>query len=282
MRNTLVLILLASICAPVTISAQSQPDHEDLLELFADWRAFEKPPLLDGAPDYTNERFALRQREFEALRARLDAFDISAWSIPEQVDWHLVRAEMNGYDFNYRVLKPWARDPAFYDTVWTYRSDVPAHEGPTHHAVVELWTYEFPLTDDEAARLVSELSVIPPLMNQAVLNLTGNARDLWVTGIRDMRSQDRKLAELAEKPGVAANDRLMDVIEEGRRATNELVAWLEAEAPSKTGPSGIGREKLHLVPAKRTSRATHLGGRSTTAEEGTGPRLVVAEAGGAT
>ena len=112
--------------------------YDDLLQLFADWRAFESPPLLDGAPDYTAERFTAREPEFAALQKRLESFEIDDWPVPRQVDWHLVRAEMNGYDFNRRVLMPWARDPAFYDTVWTYRSDVPAHEGPAQHALVEL------------------------------------------------------------------------------------------------------------------------------------------------
>ena len=92
------------------------------------------------------------------------------WPIPEQVDWHLVRAEMNGFDFNYRVLRPWARDPAFYETIWTYRSDVPGHEGPTHHALTELWTYEFPLSVFDEVRLLADLSVIPPLTAQAKMN----------------------------------------------------------------------------------------------------------------
>ena len=77
--------------------------HDDLVKLFEDWRVFEAPPLLDGAPDYTAERFEARQADYLKLRARLDDFDISGWPIPEQVDWHLVRAEMSGYDFNRRV-----------------------------------------------------------------------------------------------------------------------------------------------------------------------------------
>jgi hypothetical protein len=229
--------------------------HDDLVQLFEDWRAFESPPLLDGAPDYTAERVEARQPEFLELRARLDAFDISDWAIPEQVDWYLIRAEMNGYDFNRRVLKPWVRDPAFYSTVWTYRSDVPAHEGPTHHAVVELWTYEFPLGDEEQQRLARELAVIPPLTEQAKINLTGNARDLWMTGIRDIRGQGEVLELLAKKVGDDAIDELAEAIRKARDATDELVAWLEAEAPNKTGPSGIGRDNytwyqqnVHLVP----------------------------------
>ena len=231
------------------------PTYNDLLRLFADWRAFEAPPLLDGAPDYTLESFAAREPEFAALRERLGSFDIGDWTVAQQVDWHLVRAEMNGYDFNRRVLKPWARDPAFYDTVWTYRSDVPAHEGPAHHALVELWTYEFPLSKDAQLRLTSELRVIPPLMKQARRNLTGNARDLWVTGTSVMEEQVEKLDALRDRLGDTVGEELLAVIAESRAATEELVAWLEAEQPSKTGPSGLGKDNytwyqqnVHLVP----------------------------------
>jgi hypothetical protein len=251
-RLTLFFATFAMVAAA---HAAGGSDHADLLVLFEDWREFESPPLLDGAPDYTEERFRAREAEFDLLRTRLKAFDIDAWPVPQQVDWHLVRAEMNGYDFNRRILRPWARDPAFYDTLWTYRSDVPAHEGPAHHALVELWTYEFPLSDAERARLLTELRVIPPLMQQARRNLTGNARDLWVTGTRVMRGQLGKLDTLQARLGDDAGEELLDVIEESRAATAEFVAWLEAELPSKTGPSGIGKENytwyqqnVHLVP----------------------------------
>src|SRR3712207_7477568 len=60
----------------------------------------------------------------------------------------------------------------------------PAHEGPTHHAVIELWTYTFPLAAADEARLASELRTIPPLLRQARENLVGNARELWLAGDR--------------------------------------------------------------------------------------------------
>ena len=236
-------------------AAADKPGYSALLELFADWREFESPPLLDGAPDYTPLRFAARRNDFLALRERLQSFDIESWSIPQQVDWHLVRAEMNGYDFNERVLMPWTRDPAFYNTVWLYRSDVPAHEGPTHHALIEVWQYEFPLSKGEAERLASELNVIPPLMQQARGNLTGNARDLWITGIRDMRQQRAGLDEIETLVGDAPGAELGSALKAAKLATDELIEWLESEADAKTGPSGIGKENyswyqknVHLVP----------------------------------
>jgi len=253
--STLTLAALAALLLQPAANADSHLDHDALIELFADWRAFESPPLLDGAPDYTAERFEQRNEGYVKLRRRLDAFEIDDWPVQQQVDWHIVRAEMNGYDFNRRVLKPWVRDPAYYKSVWTYRSDVPAHEGPTHHAVVELWSYEFPLSDEEEARLTRELGVIPPLNKQAKRNLTGNARELWVTGIRDIRTQGRVLDELSIRVGSSAGDELKAAIKAAVDATDDLVAWLESEAPKRTGPSGIGRDNytwyqqnVHLVP----------------------------------
>jgi hypothetical protein len=251
----LALVLGVILGAVPTAATAETTSYEDLLDLFEDWREFESPPLLDGAPDYTVETFAARRQDFQALRARLDAFEVAAWPIPQQVDWHLVRAEMNGYEFNERALKPWVRDPAFYASVWMSRSDVPAHEGPTHHAVVEVWTYDFPLDAGAEQKLIAELGVIPPLMRQARRNLTGNARDLWVTGIRDIRAQSEALDSLQDMLGDAPSPELLAAIAAATGAGDDLAAWLESEAESKTGASGIGKENytwyqqnVHLVP----------------------------------
>jgi hypothetical protein len=229
--------------------------YDALLRLFQEWREFESPPLRDGAPDYTPAHFAAVEPAYLALRAQLDGMKIDDWPIPQQVDWHLVRAEMNGYEFNRRALQPWVRDPAFYQSIWMDRSDVPAHEGPTHHAVVEFWTYELPLSPDAQSRLVRELGVIPPLMKQARENLTGNARDLWVAGIRDIRAQGRHIDAIEAKTAETASPELTAAIDAARTATNDLVTWLEAQAPSKDGPSGLGREdytwyqqQVHYLP----------------------------------
>ncbi|MCP4082449.1 MAG: DUF885 domain-containing protein, partial [Planctomycetaceae bacterium] len=161
----------------------------------------------------------------------------------------------NGFDFNHRVLKPWVRDPAFYQSIWMNRSDVPAHEGPTHHAVTEFWTYEFPLSDSEQQRLIADLKVIPPLMRQAQQNLTGNARELWIAGIRNIRNQKANLNAIRRRVGNQASQALLAVLEESILETDALIVWLEAEAKKKDGPSGIGKDNytwyqqhVHLVP----------------------------------
>ena len=238
------------------ISSKLVPaDYQDLVDLFRQWRAFEAPPVYEGAPDYRAVTFEQRQEEFLDLRSQLTRMDTAGWNVPQRVDWTIVWAEMNGYDFNRRILKPWERDPAFYKTVWTYKSDVPAHEGPTHHATLELWTYEFPLTESERDRMLSDLSVIPALNSQAQLNLTGNARDLWITGIRDIKTQSQVLSGLLTREEIEEDSELRASIESAINSTNQFAKWLEDQAETKNGPSGIGKENyswylqnVHLVP----------------------------------
>lgn len=236
-------------------SVHQNNKYENLEKLFKEWRAFEKPPLRDGAPDYTVATFKKRRPAFLKLKAALDAIDTLNWPVEHKVDWMIVWAEMNGYDFNERILKPWARDPAFYKSTFTYRSDVPAHEGPTHHMTTEIWTYTFPLNKSERSRLLADLKVIPALNQQAKMNLTGNARDLWVTGIRDIQQQSLDLKELLDQTGVAGDQELKTVLDTAIQTTDEFVSWLQAQSIQKTGPSGIGKENyswylqhVHLVP----------------------------------
>jgi hypothetical protein len=263
MTTFILRFLLSAISLSLFIACGSQninnektlTDYQDLEKLFKDWREFEKPPLSDGAPDYTKKTFNKRYEEFKGYSARLKQIDYKNWTVSQKVDWHIVRAEMNGFDFNHRILKPWERDPAFYKSIWNYKSDVPAHEGPTHHGAVEVWTYKFPLNKDEEDRLISELSVIIPLNNQAKLNLTGNAKDLWLAGIRTIADQEKSLMTLKHKLGENVGNRLNAVIDDVKISILDFVDWLKQEAKSKTGPSGIGKDNytwyqqnVHLLP----------------------------------
>ena len=247
-------LLFIAILSFGTIQAQENFQHQDLISFFKEWRTFEAPPLLDGAPDYTKGRFNKDYKTFKSLQRRLNKMDITGWSDSQQIDWHVVGAEMNGYDFNYRVLRPWQRDPAFYQTVWTYKSDVPAHEGPTNHAVLDLWTYSFPLTDKEENRLTKELKIIPPLLKQAKKNLTGNARDLWIAGTNNFYQQKTVLEKLLPKLS-KTNAELQTALSNAIKETALFIGWLENNAQYKDGPSGVGKDNytwyqknVHLVP----------------------------------
>ncbi len=251
-RTSLYLIIFF---VSIGFSFSQDNNREELEVLFTDWRQFETPPLNNGAPDYSVETFRNRMPEFRKLRDRLNEIDKSKLVIKSKIDWTIIWAEMNGFEFNFRVLKPWERDPAYYKSVWMNRSDVPAHEGPTHHSVVEIWQYDFPLSKNESSELNKQLRVIPILNEQAKINLTDNAKDLWIAGIRDIDTQISDLQSILNYPNVNNDQNLVTTINEAIESTVSFSNWLKSESSKKDGPSGIGKENytwyqnnVHLVP----------------------------------
>jgi hypothetical protein len=255
------MIGLASVCVLAAAAAAcgsarpgSASRYEDLVTLFADWRAFQRPVLVNGVPDYTDAAMVVQYRGLAGIRRRLDAIDTRGWPAAQLVDWHLVRAEMNGLDFDHRVLRPWANNPAFYVTFFPAQSDQPAREGPFAFGAVELWSYAFPLAAEDAAAIDRGVRLIPALLRQARGNLVGSGRDVWAFGIGSIREQAADLEQFAARLGGGHADLNAHVLE-AKRATDEFAAWLDSELPRKTGPSGVGIEhyswylrNVHLVP----------------------------------
>ena len=232
-----------------------QTEHAALVELWREWREFERPVFNDEVPDYTPSAMAGQSGQLSGWMDRLAAFDMTGWSVAEEIDWQLVRAEMNGLDFDHQLRRPWARDPAFYVTMYLSESDVPAHEGPVIHGWIDTWTYEYPLSDDDAAELASRFGAIPPLLEQARANLgDSNARDLWEAGIRSFNGQASDIRSYARQVA-GTSGALDDALANAADASEAFAEWVESELPNKTGDSGVGPEaytwymhNVHLSP----------------------------------
>ncbi len=249
------LLIVASNCSsPSSQKATSPTRYEELVTLFKEWRAFQSPELVEGVPDYSPGAMEKQHAELAQWQARLNNFDTARWPIKHQVDWYLVWAEMNGLDFEHRVQQSWVKDPAFYVWFFPTLSDTPGREGPHLFGRVELPDYASPLSKEDAAVIAGKLRKASTVFQQAKINLTGNAKDLWVTGIRSVREQSEEL-EAFSKSILNLYPDLAAAANEARDASNEFAEWLTSKAPSKTGPSGVGKEnftwnlqKVHLVP----------------------------------
>lgn len=253
-RAGLALTLLAVGACRAAEPSGAPAGYADLVALFQEWRRFQAPVMVDGVPDYSREAMAAQYAALPAWKSRLEAMDTDGWPVSQQVDWQLVRAEMNGLDFDQRVRRPWERDPAFYANVYAEQSDVPAHEGPTIEGFIDLWTYPVPLSDADAHELAERIGAIPRLLEQARLNLTGDARDLWLAGDRSFAEQTAALSAFGDRVA-GAHPALDDAVDQAVEATDAFRGWLAAQAPSKRGPSGVGKENytwyarnVHLVP----------------------------------
>ena len=254
--QALILILILCGCdSPSNLQPESTIEsHEDLVTFFMDWREFVTPNVVDGIPDYTSEAMAQQYAALESWRTQLENADTTGWPVSEQIDWYLVWIEINGLDFAHRVKEPWRRDPAFY--VWFYPSptDVPEREAPNIHGAIELPKYTQPLSNDDAADLAVRLGRAAPLFEQAKINLTGEAHDLWRTGERSMRSQSRALEALAERE-LDSHPDLASAALGARNASEDFADWIAERSDTKKGISGVGKENytwnlrnVHLLP----------------------------------
>jgi hypothetical protein len=239
------------------IAAQSgaAPDarYRQLTTLFAEWRPFQRPRVVDGVPDYSAAAMARQRLALPVWQARLRAIDTTGWSIAQQVDWHLVRAEMHGLEFDHRVLRPWAENPAFYVSVFADQSDQPRREGPFVEGSVELWKYTRPLSAAAMQEITPGLARVAPLFAQARRNLVGNRADLWRYASNALTEQEEALAGL-----LAAHDSTSPfgtTVREARDATRAFATWVAERAKTRTGPSGIGEREydwylkhVQLVP----------------------------------
>jgi len=218
----------------------------------------------EGVPDYSVAAMKHQQGELTNWQQQLNAFDTTGWPVKNQIDYYLIWAEMNGLDFDHRVLQPWVRDPAFY--VWFYPSpsDVPKREGPNIFGAIELSNYKQPLSNGDAKEIAMRLQKAKAVFEQAKINLKSNARDLWILGTRSIREQSSDLSTFAKS--VSADfPELTAAAQDAGNASNQFASWLDEQVPFKTAASGIGKENytwyirnVHLVPYTWESERTLL------------------------
>jgi uncharacterized protein (DUF885 family) len=156
---------------------------------------------------------------------------------------------------------------------------VPLREGPIADDEIALYSYHWPLSAADQRELAERIRTVPGLLAEARENLKdANARDLWVYGEQELRDQSSVLASLeagtltaktlesVQHPDLSsAGPELRGAVADARKATDDFVAWLEKLAPTKTGPSGVGKENytwyeqnVHLIPYTWEQQVTLL------------------------
>ncbi|MGH9530899.1 MAG: DUF885 family protein [Terriglobales bacterium] len=244
-RSTLTCALLVAMTA--TAMAQGS-DDQALLALHKEFQDL-KARIKDGVPDYTPKSIEARRLKLVALRRRLDAMNPSNWPVAEQVDYRLVRAQMDAMDFEHRVLRPWSRDPGFYVDLLR----------------VAAYT-RLPVPAEKLEEFRAQLQAVPGMVRQATGNLGGDtkgsnlpnvATELARSAIRNLTRHDGVGHEQPELPvppeGVLGFYKLLaesmpkhhpQLADDARTAyegVNYLTAWLESNLKGMKGKAGIGR-----------------------------------------
>ena len=172
---------------------KSLAEYHTLIDLFEEFREHLKPKVINGVPDFTAAAMEKQHSGLKLLQNRLGTIDISNWDIPKQVDYHVVRAEMNGVEFDHSVLKQWSRDPGFYNLTDGIYPRLLVH----HSRSLSDWgLYEpaVPLSTKDQEDFKVKLKAVPELFNQAKINLTDAVPELAEIAIR-VKEKDIQLLE---------------------------------------------------------------------------------------
>ncbi len=242
-------VLLLFSCSPSEDKAAnvaSSGDYEDLVALFKEFREFQKPKVTNGVPDYTTAAMEEQRRGLKKFQSRLAAMDIHGWPVSQQVDYHLVRAEMNGLEFYHRVLRPWSRDPVFY---------LPSQGGAGPVIRINLRIRDsLPLPEKKFDEFRKQLKAIPKIYEQAQRNLIEAAGALATIAIHYIEHEAARYQNLATMLAEHHPDLVPDA-ERARDAVKNYGKWLEENKSRMTAPAGIGIENynwwlknVHLFP----------------------------------
>jgi len=231
-RNALAVLVLVGLAA--SASAQDQGSYADLLETFGEFRAFSQAAYEGDIADYPA---AMEERagQLTEFQQRLAAIDVGGWPISEQVDYHLVRAEMNGLEFRLRVTRPWERDPEFYSLRGAGLGDPPT----------------LPLDDTGVAELQGTLRALPSYFENAKANLGGGdvskiPGDFAVLTLRNMGPAAEIFSEyltrlVEQHPSLAVDAR------SARSAVERYLDWLRSNLDEMTAAAGVGLDNYNWL-----------------------------------
>lgn len=244
---TTALVAPAQAAIPPTQTAaavampQGSGSYEDLMTLFADYRAWLASPGAAGWADHSPAASERQRTELRALQARFETLGPASWDRSQQVDYLAVRAQLDQQDFALNVTKPWARDPGFYID-----------------QLQRIAYVETPVPAAERDALEARLKSIPAFLAQARLNLDAVAADYADLAIHNLSNGDGvghgQPYRPVEPAGLigwyddllarARTDQpdLVPAITEARQAILEYRDWLVANRPTMTAKAGVGRK----------------------------------------
>ncbi|MFT7642265.1 MAG: hypothetical protein ACI9G1_004022 [Pirellulaceae bacterium] len=224
-----------TIASASTAFASPETDYDELVQMFDQFRAMTGAGAgdFDAMPVVAPEAIAAEAIELARFQTRLRAIDSSSWPVPRQIDYHLVRAEMNGLEFKHRVTRPWFRDPGTYSDVVLFLGErlSPSPDG------------------DELSQIHATLKAIPTLFAHAIENLQKVDEipsDLADLAIRDLRNGAKTLDKLDSIAGSTPANFHSDV-REAAKANSALLDWLELNRPRMTAAAGVGRENYNWL-----------------------------------
>ena len=247
-------VAMTSLATPARVDAATRqepdpPQHASsaLIELAAEFHAFRSPLFrprtwrptwrFEGVADY-----AAVQREqlagVERFRARLAAIDPTGWPVHDQVDYLLLRSEMDDVWFEHQVLREVQTNPLYY-----------AEQAV--NAVAEAIPGVVPYDEETAEDIVAALERTAPILEQARRNLRFDeaAPELADAAIKHLDNIEAKYRAGVElfSPHFPVDRRasLERAAGDAAKALSAYRQWLVKHRGDMRGQAHVGEEALY-------------------------------------
>ena len=253
LKNTRIVVavsLLSLLMVPALAIAQegSSVRHAsvELIDLAADFRDFRSPLFrprtwrpthrVDGVPDYA----AVKREQIEGLarfREKLNAMNPRDWPVHDQVDYLLLRSEMDDVYFEQHILREVETNPAYY--IEQAINGV-AREIPN---VV-------PYSTETAEAIITAFEKTGPIVEQGPKNIIvpDASPDLAAMGTRhvsDIREKYAAGVELFEPHFPASHRRdLRRAASAAARELEDYGEWIGRNMDRMQGDANVGQENM--------------------------------------
>ena len=253
LRKTLIFFAISSLCllaahGPAAAQDNQQVRHAslELIELAAEFREFRSPLFrprtwspthrVEGIPDYA----AVKREQIDGLkrfRERLDAMQPRGWLVHDQVDYLLLRSEMDDVYFEQHVLREVEINPAWYIE---QAIDGVAREIPD----------VIPYSEKTAKAIIAAFERTGPIVQQGIKNiiLSDASPELAAIGIRHVASIREKYEAGAKlfEPHFPASLRgnLRRSAAAAARELEDYGEWIERNKDRMQGQANVGQENM--------------------------------------
>lgn len=217
-------------------SSFESPELLAFAKEFRNWRR----SFYEGVPDYVKS-VEEQKKGLEDFRRRLKAINPLSWPVPAQVDYLVLKIEMNDLEFDLKVIGQVSRNPDFYTSEAVRR--VSRLIGGRHQRGAGITV---PYDEKRAKAIIQALDDTPKIIEQAPRALTEAVPEMADMAIERLENVRQNYGEFAKVVGQHIPEPYRSQVgpaaDKAGKALEDYREWLVKNRPKFKAPYAIGRE----------------------------------------
>ena len=243
-----VAVLILTVQVQVAHGQASDATDTGLTALLTAVHELRQPQIINGIPDYTAAAIDTQKVALAHLREEFDFLDPTDWSVHDQVDYLIVRSELDMLEYGLYVYRATSRSPNFY---LSSISSFGMSSGATLSKLGRLVLQPPPFGEVRAQAIIDHMRNIPRILDQAQENLTEPTQEMsrWaLPTLANARESSRQFAvSLAEQFPPPMRAELHAAAKEMGDAFRDYRQWIEQRLPTMVRAQPIGRDMYNWI-----------------------------------